>query len=235
MPSKKENSKTSPSFEKFLDISRQDLATILVDGFLQEGRDKKAIAKKQLDTNRDKKAQIVHLLEEHQKILEKAYYLFKEKDPTGAARKVVDKIKNVQVVEVLFKFDLLTEQDFSILNLTAMRVYESGDLDTANTLFAYIAVLFPFQIQPYIFLTTIAWRREGVEKAVAIYEQLIKALKNPLLFLYAGDCFKFAGKKKEAKKIFEEAIQLCSEDQKVEVSPELAALKAELLEELKEL
>lgn len=159
-----------------------------------------------------RKNEIAEMLTRHQMIVREGADLFLRMNTDGTVKNIIEKIRKASVTDIV-KPKFLSDSDFSILMKKALEVYQAEQLNEAMNLFAFVAHLFPFQVQPYIAMATITWKQSGIEEAVNIYSHLIQCLPNPLLMAYAADCFKAAGDNQKAKETLEKGLKLCDLDQ----------------------
>jgi tetratricopeptide (TPR) repeat protein len=155
-----------------------------------------------------KKAEIAEMLTRHQMAVREGADLFVSLDQDGTIKPLIEKIRNATVADIVNP-NYLNDNDFSSLMKRALEIYQDNKLNEAMNLFAFVAHLFPFQVQPYIAMATITWKQSGIQAAVTIYSQLINCLPNPLMMAYAADCFRVAGETQKAKDTLQKGLKLC--------------------------
>lgn len=201
----------TPEENKELQEQIESLAKFIFDKFVKDDMPPiTALESEEVRAER-RKREIAEMLERHQMIVREGADLFVSLDTEGTIKPLIEKIQHATVQEIVTpKF--LSDEDFTSLMKKALEVYQADDLTEAMSLFAFVAHLFPFQVQPYIAMATITWKQSGIEEAVKIYSQLIQCLPNPLLMAYAADCFKAAGDNAKAKTTLEKGLKLCELD-----------------------
>jgi tetratricopeptide (TPR) repeat protein len=155
-----------------------------------------------------KKEEITEMLARNQIVAHEGALLLQKLDTDGSIKVIIDKIKKAKPADILMP-NFFSDKDFELLMSKALDVYHDDQLIEAMNLFTFISQLFPKQVQPFIAMTTIIWKQSGPEEAADIYSQLIECLPNPLLMLYAADCFKAIDEKQKAKDTLEKGLKLC--------------------------
>lgn len=138
--------------------------------------------------------------------------LFVTLDKDGTLKPILTKLAKA-TFETLSAPGFFTEEEFLTLMQKAIDVYKAGNLIEASSMFTCLMNLFPTQIQPYICYATVMWKQSGIDDAVNYYNQITELLPNPLLMLYAADCYRSAGDTLKAKSTLQKGIQLCEEDE----------------------
>jgi tetratricopeptide (TPR) repeat protein len=85
--------------------------------------------------------------------------------------------------------------------------YDCGDFAKERCVIAVFMGLFPMHPQPYIYLGTLIWRKDGIDEAESFYAKLIDALEDPALDYFAADCFYENGNTDKAKQILYRALR----------------------------
>lgn len=179
------------------------------------------------DSKRDRKIEeFTSIFESHNAMIQQASEIYKTHDKHGIITPIIDKVEN----GILADFqnpDFLTDKDYEILMTAAVEAYNTGDHNTALRMAAYVAHIFPLQVQPYILMTTVYWAQEGAQKAAQIYDHLKDVLPNPMLYLYAARCFVAAEERSKAVDILQRAQKM------IETDPDtFITLRDEVLSEL---
>ncbi len=156
--------------------------------------------------------------------------MFKKYDIHNELRETAFKIEEYNPLHRFFQKDILGERDYEKLMHIALQVYWDEDYTSAKEMFHLISHVFPLNAQPHILLAEIEGKQQGADAAVASYEKLVKILKNPLLFLYAAQCFRKANKIEKAKDLLFQAMWLCSEEPQA-----FAPLVHEIEDEIKQI
>lgn len=108
------------------------------------------------------------------------------------------------------------------------RFYDCGDFHKEQCVIAVLMGLFPLHPQPYVYLGTLIWRKDGIAAAEIFYTRIVKELEDPALDYFAAECFYEKGTINKAKEILQRALK------NAEMSPAMYGdLKQEMLGLLK--
>ncbi|MET3107439.1 tetratricopeptide (TPR) repeat protein [Oxalobacteraceae bacterium GrIS 2.11] len=94
----------------------------------------------------------------------------------------------------------ITQDEHALLYFTQVvkELFDCGEDHKALSATTVLMALFPLDPQPYIFLGTIIWRKDGVTAAASYYEKMIEFIHHPAFCFFAADCFKKNGNRENA-------------------------------------
>lgn len=192
----------------------EETAAKFVDQYLKEGLQSEASSALESTEQRieRRKKEVAELLGNHQKIVKEGLEYFKKYDAEQDLADILERVEKYALYSRYHVESPLTEDDFEKLFTIVLDVYNHDELQTTSSMCSFMTQLFPFQAQPYIIQANIQWRQFGIERAVSIYENIVKLVKSPLLYTYAAACFKSAGMNDKARDILVDALWLCSDN-----------------------
>lgn len=92
------------------------------------------------------------------------------------------------------------------------RCFEEGALAEARQVFAFAQAANPLAVEPLIGQITIEWEERGVERAADLYAAVVDVYQEPLLDMFAADCFHEAGQSEKASSLRERALEQVTGD-----------------------
>lgn len=165
------------------------------------------------DVRRERKVQeISETLKKHLSEIREGGKLFISLDQNGSIKPILAKLAKA-TPETVVAPDFFTEEEFLTLMQKAVDIYKSGSFIEASSMFTFLMNLFPNQVQPYIGYATTLWQQSGVNDAANYYSIITELLPNPLLLLYAADCYRASGDIDKAKNTLQHGIELCEKDE----------------------
>lgn len=188
-----------------------ELSKYIVNNFMKEGLRIPAPLETDEQRKLRKQAQEVQTLEDHHNRILQIAEIFASRDAEGKLIPIINKVQNAKLEDFANK-QFMQASEFEALIITALAAYNDKDYETAMSMAAYISHIFPFEVQPYLIMATIIWKQEGVYKAADFYDKIIDVLHNPILYMYAADCFAAADKLDDARDALRLALQICNEN-----------------------
>ena len=92
------------------------------------------------------------------------------------------------------------------------RCFHEGAIADAKQVYAFAQFANPLAVEPLIGQLTIEWEERGVERAADLYSAVVDLYQEPLLDMFAADCFHEAGQLDKARALRERALQQVTGD-----------------------
>ena len=113
--------------------------------------------------------------------IDKAITLFANYDQGGRAMLIfADIAQTLEQDSVNSERSLCDNEQFAYLLNIAVHCEESENYDEAMRMYAFLQMLRPDQIQPYINNFSLVWQQIGIEYAAACYAVMLEALPHPV-------------------------------------------------------
>ena len=94
------------------------------------------------------------------------------------------------------------------------RAFAQGACAEARQIFAFAHLANPLAIEPLIGRLTIEWEERGPERAADLYAAVVDIFRNPMLDLFAADCYRAAGRAAPADALLRRALaQIGADDE----------------------
>ncbi|MET3106102.1 tetratricopeptide (TPR) repeat protein [Oxalobacteraceae bacterium GrIS 2.11] len=87
--------------------------------------------------------------------------------------------------------------------------YDCGDFEKEQCVIAVLLALFPLHPQPYVYLGTLIWRKDGTDAAERFYSKIVTIIEDPALDYFAADFFYQKGSPNQAKNLLLRALNNC--------------------------
>lgn len=94
----------------------------------------------------------------------------------------------------------------------ANQAFAEGALPEAKLIFGFVHLANPLAVEPLIGRLTIEWEERGPERAADLYAAVVDVFTNPMLDLFAADCYRAAGRDAAADALLQRALEQIGED-----------------------
>ncbi len=201
-----------PEDQEKLNNQLRELAKFIVENFihsaveLENPFNSKALQPKSSNLQKE-------VAQKHELILEELGELFRLWDKKGTLAPIVQKMHTC-TLEDLVRGQALGMEDYEAMMAAVLEAFDNEEIDASKQMVSLVTQLFPFQVQPYIFIATLLWREGGIDKALSLYEYLIQRINHPILFLYAAECFAAGGDLLKGNDLLVKASKLCDDEGK---------------------
>jgi tetratricopeptide (TPR) repeat protein len=91
--------------------------------------------------------------------------------------------------------------------------FAEGRLAGAKQIFAFAHLANPLMVEPLIGRLTIEWEERGPERAADLYAAVVDLFRNPMLDLFAADCYRAAGRAEAADALLGRALAQLEDDE----------------------
>jgi tetratricopeptide (TPR) repeat protein len=123
------------------------------------------------------------------------------------SKKIIQHLESSKKLSQLIENEIIkNEQSMSLFMDAVDSFYDCGDFHQEQCVISVMLALFPLNPQPYVYLGTLIWRRDGIAVAEHYYEKIVKVLVDPALDYFAADCFFKNGNKDQAKELLQRAL-----------------------------
>ncbi|MET3107434.1 hypothetical protein AAKU67_001498 [Oxalobacteraceae bacterium GrIS 2.11] len=107
----------------------------------------------------------------------------------GVADKLLKNLKSGKKLKRAVDEVLQNEHSLRFFAEAAKSFYDCGDYHREQCVIAVLMGLFPLNPQPYIYLGSLIWRKDGIAAADLFYSNIIQVIQDPALYYFAADCF----------------------------------------------
>jgi tetratricopeptide (TPR) repeat protein len=136
------------------------------------------------------------------------------RDRDGALRARLDRFERyLEDGDFGTALTLFTGEPAKRLIRMANEAFAEGRLAGAKQIFAFVHLANPLMVEPLIGRLTIEWEERGPERAADLYAAVVDLFRNPMLDLFAADCYRAAGRAEAADTLLGRALAQIRDDE----------------------
>lgn len=126
----------------------------------------------------------------------------------GVARKLLKNLNSGKQLNRIIEHELFgNENSLRYFCETASDFSDCSDYEVEACVLYVLLVFFSGNAQPYVYLGSMLWRREGIAAAQNFYSKIVEVIHDPALDYFAADCLIKAGRGFLAHQLLEQSLQ----------------------------
>ena len=125
----------------------------------------------------------------------------------GVARKLLKNLDSGKQLNRIIEHEVLgNDNSLRYFCESASDFSDCSDYEVEACVMYVLIVFFSGNAQPYVYLGTMLWRREGIAVAQKFYSRIVKVIHDPALDYFAADCLIKSGHHFEAQQLLQQSL-----------------------------